>query len=208
MANCGLQRGWEARVPKAWKFTRFGTVQDMFLHFLCLVLGNCFWKCRYVIWRFPKTCKNAGAALLPQFLFPRGHCRYNPANYCKISWAGSCLHGIYIGFRPPLKQLTFVSKHRWQTVVCRGGGKQECLKHGNSQGLAPFKTCFYIFYVLFWGIASGKMSVRCLGGFQKLVKLQVLSYFPSFFSLEGIVGTILQIIVKLVGQGSVCMVFT
>ena len=117
------------------------------------------------------------------------------------------MHGIHIGFRPPLKQLTFLSKHRWQTVVCRGGGKQECLKHGNSQGLAPFKTCFYIFYVLFWGIASENVGTL-FGGFQKLVKMQVLRYFPSFFSLEGIVRTILQIIVKLVGQGPVCMVFT
>ena len=40
--------------------------------------------------------------------------------------------------------------------------------------------------------------VRCLGGFQKLGKI----------AGEGIVGTILQIIVKLVGQGPVCMVFT
>ena len=130
-----------------------------------LLLG----KCRYVIRRLSKTCKIAGAALLPQFLFPRGHCRYNPANYCKISWPGSCLHGIYIGFRPPLKQLTFVSKHRWQTVICRGGGKQECLKHGNSQGLAPFKTCFYISLCLvlgncFWenvGTSFRRFSKTC-----------------------------------------------
>ena len=71
MANDCLQRGGEARVPKAWKFTRFGTVQDMFLHFLCLVLGNCFWENVGTLFRrFSKTCKIAGAALFPQFLFP------------------------------------------------------------------------------------------------------------------------------------------
>ena len=72
---------------------------------------------------FQKLVKLQGNELFPQFLFPRGHCRYNPANYCKISWPGSCLHGIYIGFRPPLKQLTFLSKNRWQTVVCKRGAQ-------------------------------------------------------------------------------------
>ena len=125
MANDCLQRGWEARVPKAWKFTRFGTVQDMFLHFLCLVLGNCFWEnVGTLLGGCQKLVKLQVLRYFPSFFFPRGHCRYNPANYCKISWPGSCLHGIYIGFRPPLKQLTFLSKNRWQTVVCRGGGSK------------------------------------------------------------------------------------
>ena len=43
--------------------------------------------------------------------------------------------------------------------------------------------------------------------FAKFVKLQVLFFFASFFSSEGIVDIILRIIVKLIGQGPIYMVF-
>ena len=73
MANDCLQRGWEARVPKAWKFTRFGTVQDMFLHFLCLVLGNCFWEnVGTLLGGCQKLVKLQVLRYFPSFFFPRG----------------------------------------------------------------------------------------------------------------------------------------
>ena len=56
-------------MPKAWKFTRFGTVQGMFLHFLCLVLGNCFWENVDTLFRrFSKTCKIAGEGIVGTIL--------------------------------------------------------------------------------------------------------------------------------------------